>query len=373
MAEAPASAATHAGRLFDAYVFVDWSGRAAPSPRVESADAIWVGELVRAAPGGTFAAGTQTGTDTDTDKYFSTRLAAGAHLEGRLVAHVRLGRRVLVGFDLPYGYPAGFAACLGARPPEPAWSFVWQTIASLVRDAPDNHNNRFEVAAALNERVRGLHVPGPFWGAPVGTAIRSLSRFRPPFPFATGSGTELAALRAGERRLRVQEAWKLYGAGSVGSQALLGLPWLARLRWHPELAAVSRVWPFETGFACPVPAGAFVLHVEIWPGIVDAAVRAAATGIRDRDQVRAMARWAAEHDAAGGLATYLGRPRELDDHQLRVCVAEEGWVFGLHPTTVERTRPPTRGQPPEGRPRNRPGRPTRSGGGDVGMSLSRWS
>jgi len=373
VAEAPASAATHAGRLFDAYVFVDWSGRAAPSPRLESADAIWVGELVRAGPGGPFAAGTQTETDTDTEKYFSTRCAAGAHLEGRLVAHVRLGRRVLIGFDLPYGYPAGFAACLGARPGEPAWPFVWQTIASLVRDAPDNQNNRFEAAAALNERVRGRHAPGPFWGAPVGTAISSLSRFRPPFPFATGSGTELAALRLGERRLRVQEAWKLYGAGSVGSQALLGLPWLARLRWHPELAAVSRVWPFETGFACPAPAGAFVLHVEIWPGIVDAAVRAAATGIRDRDQVRAMARWAAEQDAAGGLATYLGRPGELDDDQLRVCIAEEGWVFGLHPRAVERTRPPTRGQPADGRPRNRPGRPTRSGGGDVGTSLSRWS
>ena len=31
-------------RLFDSYVFVDWSSRSRPSPVKESRDSIWVGE-----------------------------------------------------------------------------------------------------------------------------------------------------------------------------------------------------------------------------------------------------------------------------------------------------------------------------------------
>ena len=60
----------------------------------------------------------------------------------------------------------------------------------------------------------------------------------------------------------VQSVWKLYGAGSIGSQALLGIPRVASLRDDPALAEVSAVWPFE-----PTDA-ARIAHVEIWPELV---------------------------------------------------------------------------------------------------------
>lgn len=94
----------------------------------------------------------------------------------------------------------------------------------------------------------------------------------------------------------VQETWKLLGAGSVGNQALLRIPCVARLRERPNLAAFSRVWPFETGFsASSFPAtGPFVLHAEIWPGAMrpDNELHP----VRDAAQVLSLARCLAEAD-----------------------------------------------------------------------------
>jgi hypothetical protein len=51
----------------------------------------------------------------------------------------------------------------------------------------------------------------------------------------------------------MQPIWKLFGNGSVGGQALLGIPRLSALRNDEVLEPVFRVWPFETGFErCPV-------------------------------------------------------------------------------------------------------------------------
>lgn len=249
---------------------------------------------------------------------------------------------MLVGCDFSYGYPHGFAATLGSPGDEPAWSYVWRTMSSEVHDSDSNHNDRFAAAARLNQRVRGIEKqPGPFWGAPVGSDGPFLSRYGPPFPFHTRRGSPpLERLRLVDRRLPVQEAWKLYGAGSVGSQALLGIPRVSRLRWHPELAAVSQVWPFETGFRCDSPRGPHVVHAEIWPGTVANRVTTAETEIRDKAQVRAMARWAAEEDAAGRLAAFFDQPEHLDDAGVHACRTEEGWILGLPTTTPER-RPRT--------------------------------
>lgn len=53
-----------------------------------------------------------------------TRSEAVAHVRDRLLDHVAHRRRVLVGFDFPYGYPAGslrhvLAAPVPADPPRP--------------------------------------------------------------------------------------------------------------------------------------------------------------------------------------------------------------------------------------------------------------
>jgi len=129
-----------------------------------------------------------------------------------------------------------------------------------------NANNRWEVAATLNLRL-GTG-PGPFWCVPAAHASASLTRKRNEFPCGG-----LQEFRLVEQRLRAsgrsaQSAWKLFTAGSVGSQALLGIPILESLRSNAALAGVSRVWPFDTGStATPSPErGPCLVHAEIWPG-----------------------------------------------------------------------------------------------------------
>jgi hypothetical protein len=247
---------------------------------------------------------------------------------------VKRRRRTLVGFDFPYGYPAGFAAALGLPSGPQSWWTVWAELADRVHDDADNVNGRFAAAAELNSILR-TGDPGPFWGCPVGNAGLNLQPRSPGFPCETEAGVQLERLRIVETRLPgTQETWKLFGAGSVGSQALVGIPYVYSIRRKADLVHASRVWPFETGFM-PVPSpsqGSFVLHAEIWPGVVEQSVRALADAdpqlIRDRAQVRAMCEWAAECDEAGTLGRYFDTPAGLNQQQLRMCIEQEGWVLG---------------------------------------------
>jgi hypothetical protein len=116
-------------------------------------------------------------------------------------------------------------------------------LASLIDDRLDNGNNRWDVAAELNRRLRAW--PGPYWNVPAKRARPELTVRKPACPRAG-----LQKYRLVEQRLRAsgrvpQSAWKLFTTGSVGSQALLGIPTLERLRSDPALAVVSHVWPFD--------------------------------------------------------------------------------------------------------------------------------
>jgi hypothetical protein len=300
--------------LFDAYVFVDWSGRGTPSPARPGPDAIWIaerrGRVARA-------------------RYFRTRDDAHRHLAATLAADVAAGRRVLVGVDFVLGYPAGLARAAALADPAgaPAWRATWEHLAGAVHDDASNRNDRFAVAAALNARL-GARV---FWGAPPAHVGRWLAATSPGFPVATAAGP-LARLRATDLCLPgVQEPWKLLGAGSVGSQALLGIPRVHALRNDPALARASAVWPFETGFALPGSAGPRVVVAEAWPGIVRAEADrlARARGlIRDAAQVLALSGWAARLDGSGALSRLLVTPARLAAPVQRRCLEEEGWTLG---------------------------------------------
>ena len=138
-------------------------------------------------------------------------------------------------------------------------------MARHVADDASNVNSRFEVASEIN---RKLGSQAPFWGRPAQLNLIDLPTHK---TVAYRGPTEPGGLKEWRRvedRLRdlgtsPQPAWKLFYAGSVGSQTLVGIPVLHRLRNHEQLRGVSQVWPFEV-ITPTFPAGSpAVVHAAI--------------------------------------------------------------------------------------------------------------
>ena len=307
--------------LFDTYLFVDWSSKASLTSPNPQKDAVWLGVFGSAddEPETTYCRGRQVGAE---------------EIRRRLVDWVEEGRRVLLGFDLPYGYPAGTAQALGLD--GVPWRAMWRLLEESIEDDSRNRNNRFEVATELNRRVRGDR-PGPFWGCHPNRASSMLTSKRKgffKFPYDTGERL-LENRRVAERWMKgTQEVWKLMGNGSVGSQVLMGIPYLSRLRFDPQLTAHSLVWPFESRFMDGFPEAGdqrpLVFHVECWPGLVEDRVKAldGSGRIRDEIQMAELCRWARQEDRAGRLADRLAAPDGLFADELKRVIDEEGWTLG---------------------------------------------
>ncbi len=297
--------------MFDRYLTVDWSG--ANAPRVGQ-NSIWICSVA--------------GSGRCLTQNPPTRRAAKDTLRDLLVRSVSRGERVLAGFDFPFGYPAGFAAALGLE--GQPWRAIWDLLAAKITDDPKtNENNRFEVANELNCLLCGN---AAFWGRPRNRVLPNLRATRDVRYLAAGPAAGLPEWRAVEQLLRRQgrrphSAWQLLGAGSVGSQALTGIPVVAALRADPALAGVSRVWPFEplspaAGIspAGEMPAGApAVLYAEVWPSLY--AFAAARGTCVDEKQVRNLAAELRRLDRAGTLAEMVRRKPETSQ--------EEGWILGV--------------------------------------------
>lgn len=268
---------------FDSFVMVDWSGGNDTGARPRK-DAIWIGEA---------------GARGDLEPlYQRNRILAEETLTQRIETALTGGERLCIGFDFPFGYPEGFAAALTGQADPLA---VWDWLGKQITDAP-RENNRFDVAAGINLSL--TQGQGPFWGNGLKRDVSGLPRTKAAYanPFGDRRAVEM-------RTKGAFTCWQLSGAGAVGSQVLMGLPVLNRLRHR--FAGQIAVWPFE-------PLDRPIAFVEIWPSLINAAVRAA-TGpqdIRDAVQVRLLAR------AVQGLA--------LDrlDQMLRVDAPEEGWILG---------------------------------------------
>lgn len=263
---------------------VDWSAASGPTPRRESGNAIWIG--IRDATGAR-------------EIYCRTRHDAETLLRQLIVAG-----NWLIGFDFPMGYPAGFAARLTGQAAAQA---VWHWLEARIKDAPDNRNNRFAVAAAINRHFGG----GPFWGRPAGLDLPDLPNRKTVDYAALG----LSERRAVERLVRsAQPVWKLYTTGAVGSQVLMGLPVIARLS---RLAGVA-VWPFDPP--------ARVTLAEVYPSLLAPSVAAAGDAIKDRAQVRLLAQALWQLAAQDRVAPLLATPDEA---------TEEGWILGAgHETAL---------------------------------------
>lgn len=300
------------GPLFDAFVVVDWSANSSPK---RGADSIWSHLRI---------AGAHPDRAVPPINH-PTRAIAREYLVELLTSLA--GRRVLVGFDMPYGYPAGFAAACGL-PAETPWLSIWQHLADRLVDLPDNANNRFEIASQLNAAISDG--PGPFWGTTSAKLVTPhLSRTKAPgFPHGPLVEHRLAELALQRQGLRPFSVWQLAGAGSVGSQTLTGIPVLHALRTHRRLEARSSIWPFETGFTTDPCAGRpdAIVHAEIWPsalGRPDPDLHP----VKDAGQVLTLTEHLATLDARGELAAQFAPP--LDADTASVALTEEGWVLGV--------------------------------------------
>ncbi|MEM6440221.1 MAG: precorrin-8X methylmutase [Pseudomonadota bacterium] len=284
---------------FDSVVIVDWSSASVPKT---GKDSIWIAW---------HAAGEDAPRALENPP---TRAGAEAALLALLSAEAAAGRRVLVGFDFPFGYPEGFAeAAFGAS----GWRAVWGGLCEQVQERPGNLNNRLAVAAQINRRLPG---DGPFWGHPPTQRHDGLPTLKPKGD-AVLPEWRAVEIEARARGARPKSCWQLNGAGAVGGQVLTGIPAVARLRG--ALDAAAQVWPFETGLAEP---DAPIVFAEIYPSLVPIAPREGEP--KDAAQVRATAAHFLALQAAGRLAPLFAAPGA--EPGIRSAVAlEEAWILGL--------------------------------------------
>lgn len=279
---------------FDRVVVADWSAASQPSPARPTADAIWIGW--------------QDGADTGCE-YIRTRAAA----ERRLGDLITGAGRVLLGLDFALGYPAGFAARLTGQACARA---VWRWFAQAITDGPDNRNNRFAVANAINARLGGQSgEAGPFWGRPASLPLPHLPATKAALPPGLAERRQTDTALPG-----THPVWKLFTTGAVGSQVMMGLPMVQRLTERGDVA----VWPFDP------PNAARVVVAEVYPSILAQAVRDAG-GLRDQAQVRLLARALWVLNQNGQLPTLFATPGPP-------VTTEEGWILGAGPGMADALR-----------------------------------
>lgn len=288
--------------IFNTHIVVDWSARSKPSPARPSKDAIWYTAVRDGA--------------IEAPVYCRTRAEAVSGLTALFEGELATGRRVLCGFDFPFGYPAGVAqtVCGSDRALD-----LWAWFADAVQDGPDNASNRFNVAARINRLYPGL---GPFWGRPASWDVPDV-----PTTATARQGPHPPERRIADARPKgAKTVWQLAYAGSVGSQVILGLPALQRLRLR--FGTDVSVWPFESGLACP---DAPLVLAEIYPSLLQAQARAARGPgeVLDSAQVRVSALAFARLDALDQLANLFQGSPDLTEAERATIVREEAWILGL--------------------------------------------
>lgn len=260
---------------------VDWSG-GNDTGKTPRKDAIWAGLVL---------AGVE-----HAPVYLRNRDVAFDWLTRLIETETQKARRLFIGFDFPFGYPKGFAKRVtGADDPFALWAYF----AEHLQDTPER-NNRFELAGALNQMFPGV---GPFW----------FNGTKQDIPHLPRKGRDRRGHGLAERRQVEDKAkgtftcWQMGGAGAVGGQVMTGIKTLETLRQN--FKGQIGVWPFDLN---DQP----VAFVETWPSLIAKQVAARADPIKDRAQVRLMAR------ALSRL------PQETLRVMLSVTAPKEGWILG---------------------------------------------
>jgi len=316
--------------LFDYYIMVDWSG--GNSRRCNRNDCIWLayGASDQPAPA----------CESHPSRTETTRRVAEL-----LNEVVRSGKRALACFDFAFGYPRGFAAHLPTNAPAvPLWKAVWTYLANCLTDnigtkpgrRPTNRSNRFEVANDLNGMIGEPSRQGPFWCAEPNWRRRRgaaglpvcIPQEMPAQLFVSSRGEQIPASRLADQVVQADYVFRLFGNGSVGSQAITGIPRLHELRATPGLASISAVWPFETGWAPAVSGDGWLTGIQIVLAEIYPSVRKPLEDdVRDRGQVRAMWHWARDLDRTNALLARFARPPAVTPGDEQAVITEEGWVL----------------------------------------------
>lgn len=224
--------------MFDAGLVIDWSARSTPSPKTPVADAIYACGFTQA--------------EVDHPQYFRTRHACFAACITAIDAALARGEVFFLGFDFSFGYPMGFVPAVTGQADAKS---IWHYFKRHVQDGQDNSNNRFAVADQINARLSGV---GPFWGCPANQQFDHLPHkgsARRDHGFGEYRATETASKTA-------QSSWKLFTTGSVGSQAVLGMTYLAKLM--DRYGAAAHFWPFDGNIPSRGPT---LVVAEIYPSL----------------------------------------------------------------------------------------------------------
>ncbi|MGK0275290.1 MAG: hypothetical protein ACI9N0_001674 [Ilumatobacter sp.] len=285
--------------LFERIVVVDWSASSAPTT---GADSVWIAVA---------DAGGIELSNPSTRRVALAKIATAANAAGS----------TLIGVDFSLGFPRGTAEALGlvGRP----WRAMWELLGSEISDDDRNRNNRFAVASRLNADVAAPTeiAAGPFWGCPPAQRTDYLTSTKPARAVRWPPEWRHVESRLRDEGLRPFSAWQLLGAGAVGSQSLVGIAALERLRWN--LGERLCVWPFDTGLAAPTDAD--VVVAEVWPSRWPVTVPC--DMVKDAAQVQATAQRLFDMNSEGTLGA-LFAPL-VESSQLDDVLGEEGWVLGV--------------------------------------------
>ena len=193
---------------------------------------------------------------------------------------------------------------------------IWELLKQEIFDGCDNSNNRFEVAQRLNSNFDGI---GPFWGCPQNLSLDGL-----PHKGTERSAHGLSEFRLCEKYARsAHSVWKLFTTGAVGSQSLMGIPHLQKLR--EKFNEKICVWPFDQEFN-----SAQIVLGEVYPSLfkfpLDVEIKSSANAFC--------------HDITDAYQTYRtvknlcslniqGRLLPAIPIKFRKQILEEGWIVGL--------------------------------------------
>ncbi len=294
-------------RLFNAYVIADWSASAKPKT---GPDSLWIGVLKR---------------DVRFKFTFesfnpATRVEGETRLGAILDDLKRRGERTLLGFDFPLGFPRGSGRSLKLK--DERWTGVWEFLKSNVVDKADNTNNRFAVANKMNRLMTGE--ARPFWGSPPKDVQTWLSSTKP-----AEHGTDVPpVLRHAEVAAKgAKSIWQIFGNGTVGSQAIVGIPVVARMK--AARGDGFKIWPFDTGWKPLREAdldGVEVVAAEVYPSLIKSEPQPGE--VKDQAQVRTLCHHFARLDEAGRLGPAFGPAKDFPADAVLDVEHEEGWVLG---------------------------------------------